>query len=234
MLLLDLLDLLKGETPEVHAQEVIVVRLIRLARLSTAAGALPVFIHMHLGLLASSLAAASALEDGIELAHRLEVFFLQLLQQVGLLLLPQLELPLHHHEDEAGLVAKDLLLARGLGDEVGLPPVIDLPPQLDEVLEDVQARVVLGDLTFRIEQHHVGGRDRRAQLECLLKALFLGPFHLLCRHGHLEVDTVLGVVFFVVGDGGVRGALFRFLALCRHEFLEELLVALSPLADGQL
>mmetsp|Transcript_35793 Transcript_35793/g.64662 ORF Transcript_35793/g.64662 Transcript_35793/m.64662 type:complete len:349 (-) Transcript_35793:2405-3451(-) len=220
MLRLELLHLLEGQAPEVHAQQVVVVRL-----LSVGVG---VSVGLRLGLRSIDL-AATLHQDRIQLTHHLEALLLQFFQDVCLLLLAQLELALHHHEDEAGLVAEDLGLPRELGHQERLALHVHLAPQLAEVLEDAQSCVVLGDLAFLVEEHHVGGGNGRAKLEGLLESGLFRRLHLLFGHHHLEVHGVFGVVLLEV----VNAAL-GIVAFSLSQLGKELLLILRPALDRQL
>mmetsp|Transcript_40081 Transcript_40081/g.111412 ORF Transcript_40081/g.111412 Transcript_40081/m.111412 type:complete len:207 (-) Transcript_40081:1612-2232(-) len=171
--------------------------------------------------------ACLALHDGVELAHGRETKLPQLSEQVGLLLPAELQLALHNHEDETSLVTQDLLLAFHLGDQVGLPLVVNLEAQAAEVSQDVQCGAVLGDPAVSVEEHHVGKGYGRLQFEGLLQSRLLHLTHPFRRERKDKVHSALSVILAEFLDRVAR-LLVGFPAIGRHELLKKLLVVLGP------
>ena len=71
-------------------------------------------------------------------------------------------------------------------------------PDRVEVLNDLFRCVVLLDLSFEVEAHHVTRVNLRRQLEVLLQPLLLRFLELLGTHRDYEVHVPVVVVFFVV------------------------------------
>mmetsp|Transcript_10187 Transcript_10187/g.28817 ORF Transcript_10187/g.28817 Transcript_10187/m.28817 type:complete len:406 (-) Transcript_10187:349-1566(-) len=76
---------------------------------------------------------------------------------------------------------------------------------------------------------HVGGRDRRQELEGLVDALLLRKLQVLLRKSHNEMHARVGVVLLVIRDEGLLFLLHRL-----HEGLQKVLVVLGPLPQWKL
>ena len=218
LLLQELVNLLLGEVPQGHGEEVVVGRAV-----GGDWGAL-------LGDVGEAGLGGFSLGGGLgRLGHPVVAGGLELSDQHALLLAADGDLTVDDGEDEARLVGHALELKLRLADEHGAPAGVGVEAEGHECFHDSLGGGVLGDGTLRVERVHVRGGHLGAELELLLDAVLLGLGHVLRGHGDDEVDGGVGVMLPERGDK--RSSV---LLLGAQHVLQEVLVVGGPGPQGKL